>query len=117
MLCRVEKLKIMNSSEKKAFVCPSCGHSIEKRHAFFLNNFSTVECSNCHTKLVPELRETAKIGLIFGGIGGFIGFAVPISFATLGYPVLGFSLLVVLFAILYSIVVSITRKRVSFRIR
>lgn len=107
----------MSSPKRKPFVCPNCGQSIKSSTAFFLNNFSVVSCSNCHTELVPDLRETSKIGLISGAIGGLLGFSITIILSTYGFPILGIGIALVIFAAVYLITVSTTRKKVTFKIR
>jgi len=101
----------------ESFTCPVCGNKIERRHAFFLNNFSTIECSKCHSRLVPELRKTAGIGALYGAIGGFMGFTIPTLAIIMGKPVLGIALTLALGIGVYFIVVDKTFKSIRFKLK
>jgi len=99
------------------FSCPMCGIKIEKTHAYFLNNFTTIECTKCHSKLEPELMKMAGIGAMFGTIGGLIGFSIPTILIILGKPLIGMVFTLFLGVVIYFIVVNRTYHSIRFRLK
>lgn len=98
----------------KAFQCPVCEHKIEKRYAYFMNNFMTIKCSKCQSKLVPDIRSCMKLGSIGGLIGSLIGFGIPTLGIIYGHVWAGFIATVVIGAVFYVITCSVAYKLMTF---
>lgn len=98
----------------KAFQCPVCEHKIEKKYAYIMKNFITIKCSECQSKVVPDLRTGMKIGAIGGLIGSLIGFGIPTLGIIYGHVWMGFIATVVVGAVLYIIASNVTYKRMTF---
>lgn len=98
----------------KAFQCPVCEHKIEKKYAYFVNNFMTIKCSKCQSKLVPDLRLGIKLGGIGGLIGSLIGFGIPTLGIIYEHVLAGFIATVVVGAVFYVIISSVTYKLMTF---
>jgi len=100
--------------KSKVFICPVCEHKIERKYSYCMNNFMTVKCSKCQSKLAPDLRIGMKIGAIGGLIGGLIGFGLPALGIAYGYVWFGLIAAFVFGAAFYIAVVNVTYKAMTF---
>lgn len=66
---------------------------------------------------MPELRKTASIGLLYGSIGGLLGFCLPVVSALFGYPLIGIVMALLIGLFMYFSIVSKSINTVSFYVK
>ena len=66
------------------FSCPSCGTRVPSIKAFYMTNFTKIQCKQCGVRIRPTRKALSIIGGVGGGIGGALGIVITLYGFTSG---------------------------------